>query len=144
MDYANDRSLRSRDKLSRIFIEPPDESTLTCEDSDDDMSQTKLNLDCEVVLRNGKRLKTGRKQLSPKEWSQKCPDKSAENNQKQFRGSKPFEQDSVDEIVTEKSSVICADESFKKNIKQCRERKLLKQVHTNDLKKKKMSYKFDV
>lgn len=138
MEYANDRSLRSRDKLSRVFIEPPDESISSDEDSDGDISQKQLNANCEVILRNGKRLKTVSKKLSPKDWNQNFTDKSSINNQQQSRRNKPLKPDTIDdEFATEQAD--SSDKSFKEKVnrKPCRKRKLLKLAQTNDLKKKK-------
>lgn len=52
--------------MSRIFIEPPDETYSSCEESDDGDSSVKLNVECEVILRNGKILKPNNKQTSSK------------------------------------------------------------------------------
>lgn len=135
LEYANDGFLRSRNKLSRIFIEPPDESNSTSEDSDDDICQTTLNFDCDVVLRNGKRLKLGKQQSSPEKWS-RCFEKSSKNIEHQSQCAK---RDSSNKCVTEDNSVNSSDEIKK----QCRKRKLLKDIHTNHVTKKKCETNFN-
>ncbi len=133
LEYANDRSLRSRDKLSRIFIEPPvDEPNPTCEDSDDDVSQ--LNLDCEVVLRSGKRLKIDRTQSPPKKWDVNSFVKSTQNIIQPPQSSKQLQHDEVKKCVTENSSVNESNES-KEKPKRCQKRKLSTKVRTNGVEK---------
>lgn len=53
--YDEDR-IDTRKNFSRIFIEPPDEANTSCEESDDDVPVNIFSSNCEIVLRNGKRL----------------------------------------------------------------------------------------
>lgn len=123
LEYTNDRSLRSRDKCARIFIEPPDEDSLSCEDSDEDTPSTKLNVNCELILRNGKRLKTNCKQISPTELLHDVADAS-EKCQKSSQCDK-F-------LTTNNRESKCSV----KIPKQSRKRKLSKQSNTEELTKK--------
>lgn len=53
--YYDDQ--KEENDLSRIFIEPPDEANTSCEESDDEEVPANISqTNCEVVLRNGKRL----------------------------------------------------------------------------------------
>lgn len=52
-----DDQIDGRNNLSRIFIEPPDEANLSCEETDDEVPAKICETKCEVVLRSGRRLK---------------------------------------------------------------------------------------
>lgn len=137
MEYASDRSLSSRHKLSRIFIEPPDESTSTYEDSDDDLYQTKLNVNCEVILRSGKRLKPDRSSVNSSDdnrkqcHKRKLPEDACISDNKRNKS----ETNSICDNVAEKgeSSVNTTNASINVRRIQCRTQ--LKEVRTNDNRK---------
>lgn len=71
----------SQSNLSRIFIEPPDESDTSCEESDGEAPVIAFEK-CEIVLRSGRRYK------AQTTLSQKANDHKAKTNK---RGSKPLE-----------------------------------------------------
>lgn len=120
------RSLRSGDKLSRLFIEPPDETALSCEESDEDISSPKLNVNCELVLRSGKRLTTKGKQQSPGQLLKNSADKTTKKYQKRVQCNKSAETD---------------HKSIEKKPIQCRKRKLLKQAGSDKFREKKCDKK---
>lgn len=56
MAYYNDQQFADCNNLTRIFIEPPDEASVSCEETDDEVPTAISSTNCEIVLRSGKRL----------------------------------------------------------------------------------------
>lgn len=75
--------------MSRIFIEPPDEASTSCEESDEDSTPAVSFEGCEIVLRNGKRFKTHPKPQQMVKNDAGCKPKNVKRKSNAARRSGP-------------------------------------------------------